>query len=231
VTFSAHCYLFHHSFRLEWLGMNASAQFVSSDAVEITPAPQICSLGWAGALALADALIGKETGRATLAFLDDRAAIDRVLDGHYREALKRRVLIDARRFAAGPMRGPRARAASLTAARFIPALLTFVDRPCRIGIAGRDMARLERLRLVLRRHAPWHDFAIVTAADLPTADYDLVIVDAPSPAEERLVERQLVGLSHGLLLMGGRSLSALVPAVRRKRSDRPSLQTLAGAAT
>ncbi len=211
--------------------MNTSAQSLPHDRAETAADPQIFDLGWTAALTLADSLIGGNAGRATLGFLDDRAAIDRVLDGHYRAALRKRVLIDARRFSAGPMRGTRARTASLTAARFIPALLTFLDRPCRIGLAGRDAGRLERLRLALRRHAPWHEFSIVTAVDLPTAEYDLVIADAASPAEERLVERQLFGLSNGLLLMGGRSLSALVPAAERKRRGAKSLHAMAGLAT
>lgn len=71
----------------------------------------------------------------------------------------------------------------------------------------------------------------MTAVDLPTAEYDLVIADAASPAEERLVERQLFGLSNGLLLMGGRSLSALVPAAERKRRGAKSLHAMAGLAT
>ncbi|MDE1159688.1 MAG: hypothetical protein PW791_15720 [Neorhizobium sp.] len=211
--------------------MEAPAQLTASDRRATAPDPQICDLGWSGALALADSLIGREAGRSTLAFLDDRAAIDRVLDGHYRAALRQRLLIDARRFAAGPMRGPRTRAASLTAARFIPALLTFLDRPCRVGLAGRDPGRLERLKLALRRHTPWHEFSVVSPAELPTAGYDLVIVDAVSPAEERLVERQLVGLTNGLLLMGGRSLSALVPAAERSRRHRKRLPAAAGLAT
>jgi UDP-N-acetyl-D-mannosaminuronic acid transferase (WecB/TagA/CpsF family) len=193
--------------------MNASGDFVASASPRTLFGLRVCDLGWNAALGLVESLIALRGNRTTLGFLDERTALRQMIDPAYRNQLGRRVLLpgSGRAFSIlAKARHEKLAPVRFCAKTFVPALLSFLEKGHRIGIAGEDIGRVEALREHLASHAPWHDVATVALDQDISRRFDLILVDAASLAQERRIERRLASVRTGLVIMTGAGLSGFV---------------------
>lgn len=193
--------------------MNASSEFLASETSQSLFGLRVCDLRWNAALGLVEGLISLRGSRTTLSFLDELTSLRQALDLSYHHQLDRRVLLPS----GGRLFGLLAkllkkRHAGLrySAETFVPALLTYLERRCTIGIAGEDMNRIEALREHFARHTPWHEVIAIRPDQEVSRRFDLVIVDASSLAAERRVERHLASVRTGMVVMAGGGLTKFV---------------------
>ncbi|MCC2608551.1 hypothetical protein [Neorhizobium petrolearium] len=193
--------------------MNASGEFLVSASCRTLFGLRTCDLGWNAVLGLAEGLISLRGNRTTLAFLDERTVLRQVIDALYRDQLSRRLLLPggSRVFSllANTLQA-KPTPVRFSAGTFVPALLTFLEKGCRIGIAGEDIARIDALRGHFARHAPWHDIVTIAPDDEIVQRCDLIIVDAANPAAERRMERRLSSVPAGLVIMAASGLSGFI---------------------
>ncbi|MFP3675112.1 WecB/TagA/CpsF family glycosyltransferase, partial [Bacillus sp. SIMBA_031] len=52
--------------------------------------------------------------------------------------------------------------ANLNGTDFVPALLTFMETPRRVGLIGGKRDVVERAAENFARHAPWHEFIVIS---------------------------------------------------------------------
>jgi len=193
--------------------MNASGEFQAFASPRSPFGLRVCDLGWTAALGFVESLISMQGNRTTLAFLDARTALRQAADAGYRDELRRGLLLPSGGRAFGfLMKALRERPlpARYSAGTFVPALLTFLEKGRRIGIAGEDIARIEALRDHFVRHAPWHDIVAIAPDREIAQPFDVVIVDAPRFAEEKRIELRLAALRTGLVVMAGSGLSGFI---------------------
>ncbi|MFB9950197.1 hypothetical protein ACFFP0_15145 [Rhizobium puerariae] len=193
--------------------MNASGEFLITASPRTSFGLPICDLGWNAALGLAEGLISLHGNRTTLAFLDARTTFRQAVDPAYRAQLSGRLLLPGGSRAFGLLMNgmqPKTGPARFSARGFVPALLTFLEKPCRIGIAGEDCLRVGSLRDHFARHSPWHDVVAIAPGQEAPEVFDLVIVDAPTLAEERRIERRLASIRTALVVMARADLSDFV---------------------
>lgn len=193
--------------------MNASAEFLASGSSRTLLGLPVCDLGWNAALGLVEGLISLRGNRTTLAFLDARMAFRQAIDPGYRNELHRRLLLPSGGLSFGLFAKKMQQKpipAHFSAKTFVPALLTFLEKGNRIGIAGEDIVRVEALRDHFSRHAPWHEIVAIAADQEIAQRFDLVIVDAPRFAEEKRIERRLVAARTGMVVMAGSGLAGFI---------------------
>ncbi|MCJ9750493.1 hypothetical protein MOV61_07125 [Neorhizobium sp. BETTINA12A] len=193
--------------------MNASGDFLASASPQTLFGLRVCDLGWNATLGLAESLIALRGNRSTLGFLDERTTLRQMVDPAYRSQLGRRVLLPGggRAFSLlAKARHGKPAPVRFSATTFVPALLSFMEKSRRIGIAGEDTGRIEALREHFARHAPWHDVAVVALDQEISQRFDLVLVDAASLAQERRIERRLALVRTGLVIMTGAGLSTFI---------------------
>ncbi|WP_105381501.1 hypothetical protein [Neorhizobium alkalisoli] len=214
--------------------MNASGEFPTSASSENLFGLRVCDLGWNAALSFVEGLVSLRGNRATVAFLDSRNVLRQLIDPAYRSELDRRLILPSGGRVLGMLsKGLREKAppARFSAATFLPALLTFLEKSCRIGIAGGDVARLTSLRDHFARHAPWHEIVVVNPGLEPPRDLDFVVVDAETTAQEGRIERWLMPAHAGLVIFAGSGLFGLLknkPVRTRRRSGGLLPQSLIG---
>lgn len=208
--------------------MNASGDFLASASPRTLFGQRVCDLGWNAALSLVESLIALRGNRTTLGFLDERTAFRQMVDPAYRGQLGRRLLLPGggRAFSIfAKALHEKPTPVLFSAGTFVPALLSFLERGHRIGVAGEDTGRIEALREHFARHAPWHDVAVIALDQDISRRFDLILVDAASLAQERRIERRLASVRTGLVVMTGSGLSAFIqgkPARSVRNSTAPS---------
>ena len=122
---------------------------------------QVCDLDWSEAFTFVSALADVPIGQTAIFFLNAHNANLMLKDRAYREALSRHlVLPEGIDFASLAMHG-RTFPANLSGNDFVPALLTYMTTPKRIGLVGGRKDVLERAREGLAGHAPWHEFVAI----------------------------------------------------------------------
>src|SRR5690606_34485353 len=109
--------------------------------------------------------------------------------------------------------------AKLTAAAFIPALFTYIDRPMRVALIGGQPATPMGATERLRRHAPWHAFLPISDSGFDPArsdavlervrgaEADILLVALDGPEQERWIDRH-VGPGHARLVLSAGGLFA-----------------------
>lgn len=193
--------------------MNASGDFLASASPRTLFGLRVCDLGWNAALGLVESLIALRGNRTTLGFLDERTAFRQMVDPAYRSQLGRRLLLPGggRVFSIfAKARHEKPTPVRFSAATFVPALLSFLERGHRIGIAGEDAGRIEALREHFARHAPWHQVVVVAPDQEISQRFDIILVDAASLGQERRIERRLASVRTGLVVMTGSGLSTFI---------------------
>ena len=179
----------------------------------------VCDLGWADLFAFAAEAAERPFGQSVIAFLDADKANRMRRDADYRAVLERQIVLpDGKGVdAASLLLHGRGFPAKLTAADFVPALLTYIERPMRVALIGGQQAALMRATERLRRHAPWHTFLPVADSAFDPAQSDLVmdrvraaeadilLVAMDDPAQEKWIDRH-VGPGHARLVLSAGGL-------------------------
>ena len=99
----------------------------------------VLALGWNEALLEAEALVTKPGSGRELAFLDGRTVLRQLIDKKCRARLRDQVLFPAGRLLRLTARlTKREIPAVFSGAAFVPALLTFMERPLNIVVIGAD---------------------------------------------------------------------------------------------
>lgn len=181
----------------------------------------VCDLGWAETFAFAAGVAERPFGQSIVTFLDAGKANRMMRDAGYRAVLERQILLpDGRGVdAASLLLHGRGFPAKLTAADFIPALLTYIARPMRIALVGGQPATLMQAADRLRRHAPWHTFLPVSDSAFDpaqsdavlervrAAQADILLVAMDGQEQEKWIDRH-VGPGHARLVLSAGGLFA-----------------------
>lgn len=172
----------------------------------------VCDYSWDQALDHAHMLIGRRGTLSVLSFLDPAKARRARADARYADALARHVLLPSGRgldVAARMLTGS-ALPADLPAVAFVPALLTFVAEPLRIGVMGDDAVARQALVTRLAAHAPWHryvalsmDEVAASGASVAHPAFDLLILAADGPEDTLAVDRRLRAEHAALVIVAG----------------------------
>lgn len=189
---------------------------------EALPKPErLCLFGlplsvgdWDCLLAHVRGLVGHGTGLTVMSFLDAATVSAMRHRPPYRDALASRLLLasgEGMKVASRLLSGA-ALPATFDAATFVPAFLTYVTEPLRIGVVGGSAAELVAAVDALRRHAPWHTVVPVAEGGFDEADaeivlgripdegLDVMLVSLDAPASDGWIER-LVRPSHASLVI------------------------------
>ncbi len=145
-------------------GMNLIANFaVLSSRRAIFDLP-VCDLGWDDALVFINELLSIPVGQTSISFVNARNMVMTLRDSELPRRSRAKSAapgwsgLDIASKVAHGSPFP----ASLKAADFVPALLTFMEIPRRIGLIGSTPEAIRKTAAKFRRHAPWHEFIIIS---------------------------------------------------------------------
>ncbi|QEE46503.1 WecB/TagA/CpsF family glycosyltransferase [Rhizobium sp. WL3] len=162
-------------------------------------------LGWNQALALLEQKLTARQGFTHIAFLNANNANVMVRDPEYRDVLGRCLVLPdgiGVDIAARLLHGGRF-TANLNGTDFVPASLTFIAKPLRIGLLGATSEVLQAAAVNFRKHTPWHEFIEISDGYFDRADpalilkriemarIDLLLVAMGTPLQEKWVDRHL----------------------------------------
>lgn len=177
----------------------------------------VLDVPWMTALGFLDYLASKPGSHVKIAFLNAHNANMMIQDEEYRTILKDQIvlpdgvgvdlaatLIDGKPFAA-----------NLNGTDLVPALLTFIATPRRVGLIGGRPGVLAGAVANFRRHAPWHEFVPVADGffddeELPIilerlaeAKIDILLVGMGTPLQEKWVARHITSRHARVVLTVG----------------------------
>jgi exopolysaccharide biosynthesis WecB/TagA/CpsF family protein len=174
----------------------------------------VCDLDWEDALTFVNELASLPVGQTSISFVNAHNMLVMLRDENYREVLERNLVLPdgvgldiASRVAHGE-----AFPANLNGTDFVPALLTFMDRPKRIGLLGGRRSVVEKAAEKLRQHTPWHEFVVVSdgffnparsnavTAEISRQKIDVLVVGMGTPLQEKWVAEH-VGPQHARLVL------------------------------
>lgn len=174
----------------------------------------VCDLGWEHALTFITELASLPIGQTVISFVNAHNMLLTLRDEEYRDVLMHTLVLpdgiglDIASRAAHGAPFP----ANLNGTDFVPALLTFMGQPKRIGLVGGKREVVEGAAAHFRRHAPWHEFIAVSdgyfdqndcgavVADIEQADLDILIVGMGTPIQEKWVAAN-IGPEHARLVL------------------------------
>lgn len=161
----------------------------------------VCDLDWEDALTFVNELASTPSGHTSISFVNAHNMLVMLRDDAYRQVLERNLVLPdgvgldiASRVAHGePF------PANLNGTDFVPALLTFMEQPKRIGLLGGRRSVVEKAAEKFRQHAPWHEFIIiadgffdparsdVVTTEISRQNIDMLIVGMGTPLQEKWV--------------------------------------------
>lgn len=163
---------------------------------------EVSCFSYGEALAFASQMASLPLGQTVISFLNANNANIMFADKEYRDILSRQMVLPdgigvdiAATFVYGD-KFP----ANLNGTDFVPALLTYMDRPRRIGLIGGMAEVAEKAAANFKRHAPWHEFIVVSDGYFSEADsmkvvervdalkLDILLVGLGSPKQEKWVD-------------------------------------------
>ncbi|MDL2401473.1 WecB/TagA/CpsF family glycosyltransferase [Rhizobium mayense] len=177
----------------------------------------VCDLNWEDALNFINQLASLPVGQTVISFVNAHNMLLMLRDGDYRDVLVQNLVLpdgvglDIASRAAHGLSFP----ANLNGTDFVPALLTFMDRPKRIGLIGGRRDVVERAAENFHNHAPWHEFIVIAdgyfdkaKSDLVTAEVnrrkiDVLIVAMGTPLQEKWVAEHIDAQHARLVLTVG----------------------------
>lgn len=195
-------------------GMNLIANFaVLASRRAIFDLP-VCDLGWDDALVFINELLSMPVGQTSISFVNAHNMLLALGDEEYRKILSQNLVLPdgiglniASKIAHGsPF------PANLNGTDFVPALLTFMEQPRRIGLIGGTRDVVERAAVNFRRHAPWHEFIVVSdgffdkddpsavVGDISSLALDILIVGMGTPLQEKWAHKN-IRADHARLVM------------------------------
>ncbi|OLP45930.1 WecB/TagA/CpsF family glycosyltransferase [Rhizobium oryziradicis] len=175
----------------------------------------VFDLSWASALSLMAQYAATHDAHAKVSFLNANNVNILLQDDAYFEVLAHHLVLPdgiGMDMAAKLLDGD-AFAANLNGTDFIPALLTYMETPRRIGLLGAKPGVLAGAIANFRKHTPWHQFIPVAdgyfdADELPVilerlkeADIDILLVAMGTPLQEKWIEEH-INQSHARLVFG-----------------------------
>ncbi|MGV3550712.1 WecB/TagA/CpsF family glycosyltransferase [Rhizobium sp.] len=176
---------------------------------------QVCDLNWSEAFTFVSALSDVPIGQTAISFLNAHNANLMLKDHAYREVLNRHLVLPdgvGVDIASLAMHG-RMFPANLNGTDFVPALLTYMTRPKKIGLVGGRKDVLERAREGFANHAPWHEFVAIhdgffteeqspDVADMIAREkLDILLVAMGTPKQEMWIDRH-IRPEHARLVFG-----------------------------
>lgn len=173
----------------------------------------VVELDWPEALAFAaGAVDGRD--QSVFAFLNANNANLAMRDSAFFDVLKHSIVlpdgvgVDIASVAFHGRRFP----ANLNGTDFVPALLTYITAPKRVGLVGARPDVLAQVTKAFSRHAPWHSFipiedgffdrsrSVDVGERIAAARPDILLVAMGSPEQEMWVA-QNIGREHGQLVI------------------------------
>lgn len=204
------------------MGWGQDMNFVANFSLSASRRPifglSVCDLDWNSSLSFVDELTRVPAQHTVISFLTASNAKRTLADPEYREALSNHLLfpqgsgMDSASLAAHGARFP----STLSAAEFVPALLTYMDKPKRVGLIGDDADSLDVARRILSEHTPWHEFHVLSAPDLNTTSLDLLLVGMQMTDQDAWVHRHVRENDARLVITVGKlfdTLAGKVPQV------------------
>jgi exopolysaccharide biosynthesis WecB/TagA/CpsF family protein len=159
----------------------------------------VCDLNWPEAFSFVAALADMPAGQTQITFLNAHNANIMLRDRKYRQVLERSLVlpdgigVDIASFSVSGSPFP----ANLNGTDFVPALLTYITKPMRVGLLGARPATLAKARQNLAAHAPWHEFIAIhdgffsdddsagIAAEVGRNNIDILLVALGTPKQEK----------------------------------------------
>jgi exopolysaccharide biosynthesis WecB/TagA/CpsF family protein len=174
----------------------------------------VCDLGWDDALVFINELLSMPVGHTSISFVNAHNILLAQRDKEYRDILAQNLVLPdgiglniASKIAHGsPF------PANLNGTDFVPALLTFMEQPRRIGLIGGTRDVVEAAAANFRRHAPWHEFIVVSdgffdkedpsvvVAETARQKLDILIVGMGTPLQEKWAHKH-IRADHARLVM------------------------------
>jgi len=185
--------------------MNVNPNFAALASRRMIFDTPICDLGWSGTLSFVNDLVSMPAGQTVIAFLNANNANYMMADPEYRAALSHQLVLPdgiGMDLASQVMHGDRF-PANLNGTDFVPALLTYMESPKRIGLIGGRANILAAAAANFRAHAPWHHFIAVSdgffdkndsaavIAEIERHDLDILIVGMGTPIQEKWVRNNI----------------------------------------
>lgn len=175
----------------------------------------VFDLSWASGLSLMAQYAATPDSHVKVSFLNANNVNIMLQDSAYFDVLQHHfVLPDGIGIdMAAKMLDGEAFAANLNGTDFIPALLTYMETPRRIGLIGAKPGVLAGAIASFRKHAPWHQFIPVAdgyfdTEELPVilerlaqAEIDILLVAMGTPLQEKWIE-QHINQSHARVVFG-----------------------------
>lgn len=174
----------------------------------------VCDLGWDDALVFINELINMPVGQTSISFVNAHNILMTLRDEEYRDILMQNLVLPdgiglniASKISHGsPF------PANLNGTDFVPALLTFMEQPRRIGLIGGKPEVVEKAAANFRRHAPWHQFIVISdgyfdkedpsevTAEIERQKLDILIIGMGTPLQEKWAHRN-VRANHARLVL------------------------------
>lgn len=176
---------------------------------------EVCDLNWPEAFTFVSALADVPIGQTVVSFLNAHNANLMLSDQSYREVLSRHLVLPdgvGVDLASLAMHG-RMFPANLNGTDFVPALLTYMTTPKRVGLVGARPDVLQRARDGFAQHAPWHEFVAIhdgyfdepgseaVADEIARHKVDILLVAMGTPKQEMWIDRY-VRPEHARLVFG-----------------------------
>jgi exopolysaccharide biosynthesis WecB/TagA/CpsF family protein len=189
----------------------------------------VCDLGWDDALGFINELASLPVGQTVIAFANAHNMLMTLRDGEYRNILLQNLVLPdgvglniASQIAHGaPF------PANLNGTDFVPALLTFMENPRRVGLIGGKREVVEKAAQKFRQHAPWHEFVIISDGyfdkenpgelidELNRQKCDILIIGMGTPLQEKWAHHHIRADHARLVLTVGALFDFISGAVPR----------------
>lgn len=213
------------------VGMNLIANFaVLASRRTIFDLP-VCDLGWDDALVFINELASIPVGQTVVCFVNAHNMLTALRDDDYYRIMSRNLVLPdgiglniASQIAHGaPF------PANLNGTDFVPAFLTFMEAPRRIGLIGGTRSVVEAAAENFRKHTPWHEFIVISDGFFDKVDStdvveeierqkpDILIVGMGTPLQEKWVHDKIRADHARLVLTVGALFDFVSGAVPRRR--------------
>jgi exopolysaccharide biosynthesis WecB/TagA/CpsF family protein len=178
---------------------------------------ELCDLAWDDALSHIQSVIGIPGKQTVLSFLNAHNANVMLADANYRHALSRHLVFPdgvGVNIASRLLNG-RAFPANLNGTDFVPALLTYISEPMRVGLLGAAPDVLQGAAETFHAHTPWHTIIPVSdgyfdkdncgelLARIEAERLDVLIVAMGTPLQEVWVDRHIRPEHASLVITAG----------------------------
>lgn len=175
----------------------------------------VCDLNWPEAFSFVSTLADMPIGQTVISFLNAHNANALLKDPQYRDALERHLVLPdgvGVDMASMAMFG-RPFPANLNGTDFVPALMTYMTTPKRIGLVGAKPEILVRARDAFAAHAPWHEVVAIhdgyfsedqsadVAREIACHKVDILLVAMGTPKQEKWIDRY-IRPEHARLVIG-----------------------------